>query len=123
MKDTTTTYDASSINMRKGYDIPHDAFIINAMMECSEDEVAMAMYLVKADDDPLTTKNMADISVLCSILPFLKEHGIREIHRIIDMPFAMFQRWNQSMNKAIEKGLIPDKDSISESDFEDMMNG
>ena len=39
------------------------------------------------------------------------------------MPFPMFQRWNQSMNKAIEKGLIPDKDSISEGDFEDMMNG
>jgi len=124
MKDTTETYNASRINMRKGYEIPHDTFIMDAVIEASEDEMAMAMFLVLGDPPAsLEPVDIADVSVLCSVLPFLKEHGIREIHRIVDMPIAMFQRWNQSMDNAIKRGLVDEDVGISKNDFEGMMNG
>tara|TARA_R110000765_G_scaffold397302_1_gene491438 strand:- start:132 stop:467 length:336 start_codon:yes stop_codon:yes gene_type:complete len=111
--------------MRNGFEIPDDGFIIKSMLEATDDSIAMAVHLVSenGEADGLSAREVADVSVLCAVLPFLKEHGIREIHRFVDMPFPMFQRWNQSINSAIEKGLIPNRDSISESDFEDMMNG
>jgi len=124
MKNTTETYNASSINMRKGYDIPHDAFIMDAVIEASEVDMAMAMFLVLGDTpESLKPVDIADVSVLCCILPFLKEHGIREIHRIVDMPIAMFPRWNKSIDNAIKRGWVDEDTGISENDFEDMMNG
>ena len=124
---TYDTYELSRINMRDGYDKPSDTHLLITMEQCEPSTLAMALLLVQGDDaDPntLTPNEVADVSVLSCLLPFFQKHGITEIHRIIDMPFFMFERWNQTFQEARKRGIIPsEEDGISKDDFEGMMSG
>tara|TARA_R100001082_G_C4350300_1_gene154231 strand:+ start:112 stop:540 length:429 start_codon:yes stop_codon:yes gene_type:complete len=126
--ETFEIYGDSRINLKEGYEPPSDAILTQAVAESTSDIIGMALYLLggKVPDD-LNKTEIADVSMLSFVLPFIRQYvGHNNIHRFIDMPMFMYERWNKSYRDAVAKGIIEEEASdtnINEEDFNNMMEG
>jgi len=118
-------YEDSNINMVGTFDKPSDMFLLKGLELASQETMAMAFHLIDAKNyKDLETAQMADVIMLATLLEFFKDNGIRDIHRVIDMPISYYERWNQELRRAEDEGLLKEPDDgISKQEFDGMMDG
>ena len=124
MNNDFTIYKESRIKMAKGISPPNDMVVFGQLASAESYDVAMALSIVQGEPDPesLSSVETSDVSLLTAILPFLREHGIKDIHKLLNMPMFMLERWHSIM-KIRNEVTRQDEFDISKEDFEDMMNG
>ena len=124
MNHEFSIYKESRITMAKGISPPNDMVVVGAMASAESYDVAMALSIVQGEPAPeaLSPVETSDVSLLTAILPFLRENGIKDIHKLLNMPMFMLERWH-SIFRIRNEVTRQDEFDISKEDFEDMMNG
>ena len=118
MKGEYDMYEQSRLSLAEGYATPDDLVLMGAMLDADMPVLMMALHMVQGEDcNPvdLTQTETADVAVLCCLLPFFKRMGLKDIHKVVDIPMFMLKRWNEAMETHLES------DGISREDFEGMM--
>ena len=95
MKGEFDMYEQSRLSLAEGYSVPDDLVLFGAMAQADMSVLAMALHLVQGDNaNPmnLTEIETADVAVLCCLLPFFKGIGLKDIHKVVNIPLFMLKR-------------------------------
>ena len=121
MENSFDIFSASGWPMCEGYPPPPDNVLIHTTITADESTTAMAMWLLYGENPPtldgegIKLRDGARLSLLVLVLDYAKERGMKDLHKIVDLPISVLQRWNEAWERCMPSDDVMSVDELKEA--------